>query len=253
VYNCVMDDTQQRQIYTPNTIPVQPPGVPYVNNGSYMNVVKVPLAPERPLRWPIYFFSASALLAVLAVIPFLFPGVGSYVRSLFVEEPPVEQYNVQQPEIALTQRGARTIALKAVIEAEGMERARARAQTFSIVDARTIVTEYGWIFFWNTKKFIETRDIKTSIPGAGPIVVTKKGEVEFLRTNVPPVEAIAEYEIRTGVRQAVISDTATSTATTTAPSAATTTGAIMPSATVSTTTATTTIRATSSVPRVTPR
>jgi hypothetical protein len=249
-----MDDAQQRQIYTPNTIPVQPPGVPYVNNGSYMNVVKVPSAPERPSRWPIYFFSASIVIAVLAVIPFLFPNVGSYVRSLFVEVPAAEQNTVQQQsEIELTQRGARTIALKAVIEAEGMERARARAQTYSIVDARTIVTEYGWIFFWNTKKFIETKDIKMSIPGAGPIVVTKKGEVEFLKTNVSPVEAIAEYEIRTGVRQAVISNTATSTATTTAPSAATTTSAIMPSATIPTTTATTTMRATSSVPRVTPR
>jgi hypothetical protein len=198
-----MNDAQQRPIFTPNTIPVQPPAA------LYTNVVKVPTVVEKPARWPLYFFIGSVILAILAAIPFVVPGVGatlrSYVASMSGAKAPTQQApQIAQQESSITQQQARSAALKAIIEAEGPQKIRSRTEIFSIVDARTITTEYGWIFFWNTKKFIETGDIRTSVPGTGPVVVTNKGDVEFLPTNIPPVEAIAAYEYRIGARVIVL-------------------------------------------------
>lgn len=192
-----MNDVQQRPILTPDTIPVQPPIV------QYMNVVKVPQDVAKPLRWPLYFFIFAVILAGLAAIPFAVPGVGAFLRGYFAKKTdpaPVQQVQQATSTDALTQRTARAIALKAIIEAEGPQKIRSRTETLSIIDARTITTEYGWIFFWNTKKFIESNDVRATIPGTGPVVVTKKGEVEFLATNKSPVETIAEYEYRIGAR-----------------------------------------------------
>jgi hypothetical protein len=112
---------------------------------------------------------------------------------------------------------ARALALRAIVEAEGPQKIRSRTETLSIIDARTVTTEYGWIFFWNAKKFIETNDVRYVLPGTGPVVVTKKGEVEFLRANRPPAEVIAEYEYRIGAR-VIVPRPATTTTTTTTPS-----------------------------------
>jgi len=192
-----MNDAQQRPIFTPNTIPVQPPAV------QYMNVVKVPPTVAKPLRWPLYFFIFAVILAALAAIPFAIPGVGAFLRGYFAgttDQAPVQQVPNPAVDTALTQRDARAIALKAIVEAEGPQKVRSRSETFSIIDARTVTTEYGWIFFWNTKKFIDSGDVRAAVPGTGPVIVTEEGEVEFLPTNKPPVEAIAEYEYRIGAR-----------------------------------------------------
>jgi hypothetical protein len=42
-----------------------------------------------------------------------------------------------------------------------------------ILDDATIETEYGWIFFYNSRKYIETGDYKHRLYGNGPIVVEK--------------------------------------------------------------------------------
>lgn len=232
-----MNDAEQRPVLTPNTIPVQPPAAPYVN------VMKVPQIPPKPPRWPIYFFIFALLLAALAAVPFVFPGVGAMLRG-YLKNQPEEQTQVQQPQTNIprefTQQDARALAIKAVIEAAGPEQVRMRAETLALVDARTITTEYGWIFFWNSKTFVETNDIRRSIPGTGPVVVTKKGIVEFLATNKSPIEAINEYEVRIGVRDAsdIPAVTATSSVRTSTSTATTSSTVGVPA----TTTATTSVR-----------
>lgn len=59
----------------------------------------------------------------------------------------------------------------------------------------TIEKEYGWIFFYTTKKYHETGDSKHLVPGNGPVVVMKgKGSVHFLGSFHPTVE-IENFEV----------------------------------------------------------
>jgi hypothetical protein len=68
---------------------------------------------------------------------------------------------------------------------------------FIIIDDVTIEKEYGWIFSYNSKKYIETDDFSYCIVGNGPIVVNKEsGLVEELGGGPQVENFIAEYEAR---------------------------------------------------------
>ena len=43
-----------------------------------------------------------------------------------------------------------------------------------VLTSKTISKQYGWIFFYATEKFAETKDRKYALIGAGPILVMKK-------------------------------------------------------------------------------
>jgi hypothetical protein len=48
-----------------------------------------------------------------------------------------------------------------------------------IIDKYTVEKPYGWIFSYNTQKFLETGDYSYSVVGNGPVIVNRKtGEVE---------------------------------------------------------------------------
>jgi len=66
---------------------------------------------------------------------------------------------------------------------------------FAIYEAKTIEKPYGWIFFYNSRKFIETQDMLSRLAGNGPIVVNKFTEkIIPLAANKPVEDSIAEYE-----------------------------------------------------------
>jgi hypothetical protein len=66
---------------------------------------------------------------------------------------------------------------------------------YVIVNEKTITTSFGWVFFYNTKKYIETRDIKYLIPGNAPIMVNKfDGTYRFTGTSMPIDYYIDQYE-----------------------------------------------------------
>jgi Immunity protein 35 len=66
---------------------------------------------------------------------------------------------------------------------------------FVIVDSDTIERQFGWVFFYNSKKFLETREFSYRLAGNGPIIVNKHdGSVEFCGTNEPPLKIIEDYE-----------------------------------------------------------
>lgn len=64
-----------------------------------------------------------------------------------------------------------------------------------VVDSHTIEKPFGWVFFYNTKKFVETGVFRYRLAGNGPVIVNKHdGTIEFFGTVKPPSEFIAEYE-----------------------------------------------------------
>ena len=48
----------------------------------------------------------------------------------------------------------------------------------SLVPEDTVEFDLGWIFFWDSKKYLETRDFSDALAGNAPIIVD--------RNDVPP-------------------------------------------------------------------
>jgi Immunity protein 35 len=66
---------------------------------------------------------------------------------------------------------------------------------FVVADEGTIEKPYGWVFFYNSKKYLETREISYALAGNGPVIVNKHdATVEFFGTFKSTLEFIAEYE-----------------------------------------------------------
>jgi hypothetical protein len=55
---------------------------------------------------------------------------------------------------------------------------------FEILDGNTVQAESGWVFFYNSKEFIETRNPIAALAGNGPIFVKSDGSVHDLPTAV---------------------------------------------------------------------
>ncbi len=67
---------------------------------------------------------------------------------------------------------------------------------FAIVESHTIEKPYGWIFFYQSKKFLESGLSQDKLTGNGPIIVNKyDGTIEFLGSSTT-WELIAEYETK---------------------------------------------------------
>jgi hypothetical protein len=68
---------------------------------------------------------------------------------------------------------------------------------FVVVEKSTIERPFGWVFFYNSKKFVETGEFGDRLLGNGPVIVNKhNGSVEFLGSSRPPLEFVEEYERR---------------------------------------------------------
>ncbi len=66
---------------------------------------------------------------------------------------------------------------------------------FLVINDKTIEKAFGWIYFYNSKKFLETGNIIYRLAGNGPIVVDKEtGAIIPLGTNKPVATLIEEYE-----------------------------------------------------------
>jgi hypothetical protein len=64
-----------------------------------------------------------------------------------------------------------------------------------IVDEETMEKEYGWIFFYDSLKYLETGDDIYLIAGNAPLIVEKNdGSVHVLATAPPLEKWIAQYE-----------------------------------------------------------
>ncbi len=68
---------------------------------------------------------------------------------------------------------------------------------FVIQEDKTVEKDFGWVFLYTTRKYLETKDPRTLIPGAGPLVVERAGgTTQYLPTSLPPDKAIEEFDKR---------------------------------------------------------
>ena len=57
--------------------------------------------------------------------------------------------------------------------------------------------EYGWIFFYDSRQYLESHDKQYAIAGNAPVAVEKSdGSLHFLNTVQSVEEMIADYEKR---------------------------------------------------------
>jgi hypothetical protein len=69
-----------------------------------------------------------------------------------------------------------------------------------ILESKTIEKPYGWAFFYNSRKFIETGELLYCLVGGGPVVVlADTGAIHELGSARPPLEEIAKLEQRLGL------------------------------------------------------
>jgi hypothetical protein len=96
----------------------------------------------------------------------------------------------RKPEGAITPERALAIAREVVAHvAPGVE--------LVVLEDRTLEKDYGWIFQFTTRRYLETSDPGAMVPGTGPLVVEREGGAPvFLATSVCPEKAIEEYERR---------------------------------------------------------
>jgi hypothetical protein len=65
----------------------------------------------------------------------------------------------------------------------------------AIMLEQTIDKSYGWIFLFNSKRYLETGDPLEALGGNGPLVVERTdGRVHALGSGQAPDDTIAEFE-----------------------------------------------------------
>jgi hypothetical protein len=64
-----------------------------------------------------------------------------------------------------------------------------------IEEEKTIERPFGWVFFYTTKKYLDTGNEEYLMPGNSPLIVERyEGKVTVLSSSVLPEMAIEEYE-----------------------------------------------------------
>lgn len=78
-----------------------------------------------------------------------------------------------------------------------LEEKSSEAVRYVVVEGSTIEKPWGWIFFYQSKKYLETGSFADRLAGNGPVFVNKQtGDVDFFG-SVPSLDVIlAEYEKR---------------------------------------------------------
>lgn len=64
-----------------------------------------------------------------------------------------------------------------------------------VVDEHTIGRDWGWVFFWNSKRYLETRDFLYQLGGNAPFIVNRRTSELCTTGTAHPIEHyVAEYE-----------------------------------------------------------
>lgn len=64
-----------------------------------------------------------------------------------------------------------------------------------VIEDSIIEKPYGWVFIYNSKKFIDTGNIFLSLSGNGPVIVEKDtGQIHQLGSSLSIENAIKDYE-----------------------------------------------------------
>ena len=108
------------------------------------------------------------------------------ILVLLTMTPPTDSHH------SITKARAHEIATKVVAEISASTQ-----HNFVIQEEKTIERPFGWVFFYTTRRYLETHDPNGLVPGATPVVVLRAdGSVDHLASSVPPARAMEIYEKR---------------------------------------------------------
>lgn len=74
--------------------------------------------------------------------------------------------------------------------------------TLVIVDEETQEHEFGWVFFYNSKEYIDTGDFIHAIAGNAPVVVLRDGTIRTTGTARPLSSYLREIAAEFNTRPA---------------------------------------------------
>jgi hypothetical protein len=86
---------------------------------------------------------------------------------------------------AITLEVAREIARREVEQL-----AKAAGDTFELLPEQTKYVEEGWLFFFNSSDFVQSRNPADALAGNGPLLVRHDGNVHHLPTSITWEEAL---------------------------------------------------------------
>ncbi len=66
---------------------------------------------------------------------------------------------------------------------------------FGIFDNKTVETAYGWVFYYNSKQYIETREMRHMLVGPTPLLVRHSGELVVLAFHTSLAAALTELNL----------------------------------------------------------
>ena len=89
----------------------------------------------------------------------------------------------------ITLNKAKRLAVDAIARTTGR-----RGDDVLILDEQTECTRTGWFFRYESRAYVETRDVAYALCDAGPVVVTHRGVVHVLRGGRPVEEALEDFE-----------------------------------------------------------
>jgi hypothetical protein len=88
------------------------------------------------------------------------------------------------------------MSVATIVEARAWAEERL-ARTYSkavILDESTVETDFGWVFFWNSKRYLESGDYRDALAGNAPLIVDRAdGSVHDTCTFLPIEEIINRY------------------------------------------------------------
>lgn len=84
---------------------------------------------------------------------------------------------------------AKKLAMGALCKTSGRSEA-----DLAFVDTLTSCKAYGWILFYNSRRFVETSDELEALGGNGPVVVLHDGAIHFLGSEHEGDVTIAAFE-----------------------------------------------------------
>lgn len=92
--------------------------------------------------------------------------------------------------MTITRDDARRIALDFVKASE-----RESGYELVLLDRCTIEREFGWVFFYDSKRHVETGSFRDALAGNAPIVVTRAdGQVHETGTALPLEQYLRKFE-----------------------------------------------------------
>ncbi len=63
-----------------------------------------------------------------------------------------------------------------------------RSYELAVMEDRTREESFGWVFFYNTKRFVETGDVQWALGGNAPLIVDRRSRELHVTGTAHPIE-----------------------------------------------------------------